>query len=328
MHRLLLVVSGIGMFVLLFFPLWRIELDAPQYPEGLVLLIHPSGLGGDVEIVNGLNHYIGMKTLHTEDFVEFVILPYAIMAFGALFILAAALNKRLLTSTVIIGYLLFCVISMIDFWKWEYDYGHNLDPNAAIQVPGMSYQPPLIGFKQLLNFGAYSIPDIGGWIFAGVALLLFFLLLDSNRWFRKVKSIPALAFALLFTVGMSGCASGPEPIIIGKDQCAFCKMTITDARFASELVTPKGRVFKFDDILCAKDYVDEHRSEGLDTSGVYVQLFIAPHDLVPVSQVYLHASKHFNSPMRGNVGAFRNETEAQDYKAQYPGSPGDWESLR
>ena len=49
----------------------------------------------------------------------------------------------------------------------------NLSPDAAIIVPGMSYQPPLIGFKQLLNFGAYSIPDVGGWIFiaAGLALL-------------------------------------------------------------------------------------------------------------------------------------------------------------
>jgi copper chaperone NosL len=61
---------------------------------------------------------------------------------------------------------------MIDFYRWNYNYGHDLDPNAPIQVPGMSYQPPIIGYKQLLNFGAYSIPDTGGWIFMGVGLLL------------------------------------------------------------------------------------------------------------------------------------------------------------
>ena len=69
---------------------------------------------------------------------------------------------------------------MADFWKWEYNYGHNLSTDAPIQVPGMSYQPPLIGYKQLLNFGAYSIPDIGGWLMAvaGVIMVvcLFFLL--------------------------------------------------------------------------------------------------------------------------------------------------------
>ena len=51
-----------------------------------------------------------------------------------------------------------------DFWKWGYDYGHRLDPHAAIKVPGMSYQPPIIGSKQLLNFHATSWPDVGGWI--------------------------------------------------------------------------------------------------------------------------------------------------------------------
>ena len=61
---------------------------------------------------------------------------------------------------------------MVDFWLWEYDYGHDLDPAAAIKVPGMAYQPPLIGFKQLLNFGAYSIPASGGWIFIGVGVIV------------------------------------------------------------------------------------------------------------------------------------------------------------
>ena len=75
---------------------------------------------------------------------------------------------------------------MVDFWLWEYDYGHNLDPNAAIVVPGMSYQPPLIGFKQLLNFGAYSYPNIGGGIMFGVALILAILAFIE---FRKPKSV-------------------------------------------------------------------------------------------------------------------------------------------
>ena len=64
---------------------------------------------------------------------------------------------------------------MYDFWRWEYNYGHNLNPDAAIIVPGMAYQPPLIGFKQLLNFGAYSMPDIGGWIFVSAGALVTFL---------------------------------------------------------------------------------------------------------------------------------------------------------
>ena len=60
----------------LFVPMWRIELAAPQYPEGLVLQLYANKIGGDVEIINGLNHYIGMATLHTENFFEFKILSY------------------------------------------------------------------------------------------------------------------------------------------------------------------------------------------------------------------------------------------------------------
>jgi hypothetical protein len=51
---------------------------------------------------------------------------------------------------------------LIDFYLWEYDYGHNLDPRAAIKIPGAAFQPPLIGYKQLLNFRAVSLPHIGG----------------------------------------------------------------------------------------------------------------------------------------------------------------------
>ncbi|MEP7081125.1 MAG: hypothetical protein ABI784_10375, partial [Ginsengibacter sp.] len=156
----------------LFVPLWQIELSAPQYPEGLVLKMYPNKLGGNVEVINGLNHYIGMKTLHAENFIEFTVLPYIIGFFAAFALLVFFINKKKWLYALFFSFVGFGIIAMIDFYRWNYNYGHDLDPNAPIQVPGMSYQPPLIGYKQLLNFGAYSIPDIGGWIFIGVGLML------------------------------------------------------------------------------------------------------------------------------------------------------------
>ena len=87
---------GLALVAVLFVPLWRIELNAPQYPEGLMLLIYPDKLAGNVDIINGLNHYIGMKTLHTADFLEFTILPYCIGFFALLFVV---------TGTVIFKYI-------------------------------------------------------------------------------------------------------------------------------------------------------------------------------------------------------------------------------
>ena len=172
--RVTALICGLLLIVVLFVPLWRIELSAPQYPEGLVMKMHPHKLAGNVDIINGLNHYIGMKTLHTDDFIEFTVLPYIISAFALLSILVATIlhKSQKWLRVLLISFILFGIVAMVDFWRWEYNYGHNLDPTAAIIVPGMAYQPPLIGYKKLLNFGAYSIPDTGGWIFIGVGLLM------------------------------------------------------------------------------------------------------------------------------------------------------------
>lgn len=169
--RLLIGLSGLILIAVLFFPIWQIQLTAPQYPEGLELYIHANKLTGDVQIINGLNHYIGMRELHEKDFVEFAVLPYIIGFIGVLAIFTSILNRKKLFYLWVIVFLVFGIGAIIDFYMWLHDYGHNLDPKAPIQVPGMTYQPPLIGFKQLLNFGAYSIPSIGGWMMIGCGVL-------------------------------------------------------------------------------------------------------------------------------------------------------------
>ncbi|MBW8359723.1 MAG: hypothetical protein K0M63_08000 [Weeksellaceae bacterium] len=183
--RILLAVCGVALVVAIFVPLWSIYLQAPQYPEGLAMYLWPNKITGEYEIINGLNHYIGMKTIHPEDFWEFKVLPYALGFFALLCLLTAFLNRKIWLYITAVLFLIFGIAFMVDFWLWEYDYGHNLDPNAAIVVPGMSYQPPLIGFKQLLNFGAYSYPNIGGGIMFGVALILAILAFIE---FRKPKT--------------------------------------------------------------------------------------------------------------------------------------------
>ncbi|HBX46543.1 MAG TPA: hypothetical protein DEG28_11755, partial [Porphyromonadaceae bacterium] len=162
LSTILLIVCAVLLAASVFLPLWRIELSAPQYPEGLVLQLYPDKIGGDVDAVNGLNHYIGMQTLHAENFVEFTVLPYILAAFAVLILVTAILRSRKMSLISFISFVVFGLISLVDFYRWNYNYGHNLDPTAAIKVPGMAYSPPVLGYKQLLNFGAYSIPDIGG----------------------------------------------------------------------------------------------------------------------------------------------------------------------
>jgi copper chaperone NosL len=181
--RIMALIAAVLLIPTLFLPLWRIDLIAPQYPEGLYLLIYAGKLGGNVEIVNGLNHYIGMRELHADDFKEFTVLPYILGGFALFGFITFFVNKRSLLYAFSSLFILFCMVAMVDFYLWEYDYGHNLNPEAAIIVPGMAYQPPLIGYKQLLNFSVWSWPDSGGYLLTGAALLLL-----TGSWMEYRKS--------------------------------------------------------------------------------------------------------------------------------------------
>ena len=127
-----------------------------------------------------------MATLHTENFIEFAVLPYIFSAFALISIALIFINNKKAVLTFFVILMTFVILAGIDFYRWNYEYGHNLDPNAAIKVPGMSYQPPLIGYKQLLNFGAYSIPDIGGWMLTGAGILLFAVVLKEFKFKKSI----------------------------------------------------------------------------------------------------------------------------------------------
>jgi len=327
--RIFVLLSAVMLVVSLFVPLWQIDLDAPQYPEGLNLKIYTNKLGGDVDIINGLNHYIGMKTLHTEDFIEFSILRYIIMAYALLFAITGLVGGKKMLYVAFALFVAFGVVAMVDFWRWEYNYGHNLDPHAAIIVPGMAYQPPLIGFKQLLNFGAYSIPDTGGWLFIGCGvLILLAVVLESGVLlvFRGKRGRATLiGFLLVFLVG--ACApSGPEKIKINSDNCDNCRMTIANERFACELVTQKGRVYKFDDLSCLIGYIAENKDRA-EKGAYYVNDFLPPHALTHVNQLHFVLSEDVDSPMGGNTAAFSNKDSATVYSGRWNAKPVVWDSV-
>lgn len=171
--RLMIMASALLMISAYFIPLWQILMWAPQYPEGLEMKIWINTLTGDVKIISALNHYIGMKHIEVEMFPEFKYMVYIVGFIIGVGLLTALINKRRLVWVYALLILCAGIGALVDFYLWGYDYGHNLNPTAPIIVPGMSYQPPLIGTKQLLNFTAFSGPDIGGWIFLVTGLLVF-----------------------------------------------------------------------------------------------------------------------------------------------------------
>lgn len=328
--RILVAAAAFALVITYFVPVWRIDLFAPQYPEGLNMRIWLNKLSGDVEIINGLNHYIGMKHIKVEMFPEFGFLIY-VVAFYILFGVAVAVtaSRRLLAAyfgLMVLGGL----AALADFYRWGYDYGHNLDPNAAIQVPGMTYQPPVVGYKQLLNFEAWSLPDVGGWVFI-VAGIITAAVLVYEWFFRRTrisaKSLSVSVMALVLVFGSAACAVKSEPLQFGKDNCHFCKMGISDRKFGAELVTKKGKIYKFDDLNCMMNFQKTGEVQQADIAQTLVVDYAQNGQLIPVESAYFLSSSDLRSPMNGNIAAFENKKELDKVKSQLNGVETTWQAI-
>jgi hypothetical protein len=174
--RVLVLLASLALGLAFVLPLWRIDLEAPQYPEGIGIRIELNTITGrspnDLRNLNGLNHYIGMKAIEPDSIPELRWMPWILAGLIGIGLLTAATRSRKLLYGWVAAFFLVAVVGLVDFYKWGYDYGHDLDPKAAIKVPGMAYQPPLIGSKKLLNFTSHSWPAAGGWIAIGTLLLI------------------------------------------------------------------------------------------------------------------------------------------------------------
>ena len=166
----MVLICAVLMSIVYLVPLWRIHLGAPQYPEGLSMYIWTSNISGgdefDLQNINLLNHYIGMHEIAPDAIPELKYMPYVLgfMIFGA--IMTVIIPRLFMVLLGIINTILVAIVGLADFWHWEYVYGHHLKPDAAIQVPGMTYQPPLLACKEMLNITACS------WPHGGVALIV------------------------------------------------------------------------------------------------------------------------------------------------------------
>lgn len=162
---------GIVLFAVSYtLPWWNFRLVAPQYPKGLQLIIHLTGVSGDVAEINTINHYIGMG--HIDDAASFE-RTYAAWLIGglALAVVAAILaaGKHLTTFAAWIA-AWFPVGFVLDSQYWMYRFGHDLDPTAAITMA--PFTPTVLGAGKIGQFSTLATPAAGFWVaLAGVAVV-------------------------------------------------------------------------------------------------------------------------------------------------------------
>lgn len=170
-----MLAAAVSLVLMFFFPLWKITLLAPQYPDGLGMYIWINKITGSepstLQNINIMNHYIGMKAIEPDSIPELTFMPYIALALAGLALIVAMIKKWQLNLVWTILLIVAGGLAIYDFYLWEYDYGHNLDPHAAIKIEGMAYQPPLFGSKQILNFTAMSYPRLGAF-FLGLSMIL------------------------------------------------------------------------------------------------------------------------------------------------------------
>jgi copper chaperone NosL len=330
--RILVAFASGALIAVFFLPVWRIDLFAPQYPEGLTMNIWINNITGQVDIINGLNHYIGMKHINVGMFPEFKFLPFVVGFFMLLGMAVAITGRRKFLFYYLILTVIGGILAMADFYKWGYDYGHDLDPSAPIQVPGLSYQPPLFGHKRLLNFDAYSFPDVGGWIVIAAGALAFAVWFVEWYHQRKAKTnfstFPKVTVAAgVIVLFMSSCSNKPQPFNYGKDVCDNCKMTIVDPKFGGEVITKKGKVYKFDDPSCMIHFL---RSDIVKEAEIAQRLFInfqKQNDFIDVNRAFLLVSPQLKTPMGGNAAAFVSQQEAEKVQDSAKGEIVNWNDI-
>ncbi len=121
-----------------------------------------------------------------------------------------------------------------------------------------------------------------------------------------------------------GCTVEPEPLAYGTDMCYTCKMTLMDPKFGAEIVTKKGKVYKFDDVNCMLNlYHSDFDSQG-DIAHLLVINFAQPNQFIDATNSWYLKSELIRSPMASGIAAFANQEEYSTYKKEWKAILMSW----
>jgi copper chaperone NosL len=366
--RILVALAALVLIPIFLTPVWSIHLRAPQYPEGMGMYIGVSEVWGhdthDIQNINILNHYIGMRPIEPDAIPELDIFPPVLIGIILAGLAVALIGRRWLMTGWLVVFVGLCMAGMVDFYLWMIDYGHNLDPTAPIKIPGMTYTPPLIGTKQLLNITASSWPHIGS-AFLGLSIGLASWGVfgayrkappqgagsqesapagdDSERPTRPAgasRALPVAALAALVLI--SGCINGEaspagEPALIapgsqmayGFHEDPYCGGLVETVRWGGELRTAAGDTLRFRSVECLAGYVASGAVAAADVAEVLVVDFPSATGLIPAGDaLYLHTPNLASPARRGlNVMAIGTEKLALSLQDAYTGRLMGWEDV-
>ncbi len=167
---LVLALARVLLLISIFLPYWHMELEAPQYPDGLFITAYVNHLQGDVKEIDGLNHYIGMRPLgeaarHERAFAVWAMVAMVLLMEGAAFVHTKwAVLLALPAVFFPVGFLL-------DLQYWLTTFGQNLDPHAPLSSSVKPFTPTILGEGGIGQFRTYASAGVGLWL-AGVCSVM------------------------------------------------------------------------------------------------------------------------------------------------------------
>ncbi len=133
-----------------------------------------------------------------------------------------------------------------------------------------------------------------------------------------------ISFVVLLLV-LTSCNVGPQAIDYGKDGCHFCKMTIVDKVHAAEIVTNKGKIYKFDASECMINFMEDF--DAVEVKSYLTNVYTEPEILVDATQATFLISKNVPSPMGAFLTAFKTKEDAQNVQEEKGGTLYTWNEL-
>lgn len=188
----LLLVARVLLLVSLFLPYWHMELQAPQYPDGLHMTAYLNSLTGDVAEIDGLNHYIGMRSLYEAAEVERMVGVFVMIAFVVMLELAAYIHTRwavLLVAPVVF----FPIVFLVDLQLWMRHFGLNLDPQAPLSNAVKPFVPTALGKGGIGQFVTIATPGMGLYLACLASLMLIVALYFHRRAYLPLVRAQAIS---------------------------------------------------------------------------------------------------------------------------------------
>jgi copper chaperone NosL len=336
--RLLLLAAALLLIPAWTLPLWSIRLVAPQYNDGLGMYIGVRDIVGhtphDIQNINILNHYIGMKPIVPAEVSPLEVMPWALAFLVGSAVIAALVGRRWAVGAWLVCFAAVGVAGFYEFYSWNYDYGHNLSPDAPIKVPGMTYQPPLIGTKTLLSIRASSYPSWGA-IFVALAFLsgaAAFLTLARGRLRGMHVGRTALLATALLTVACGAddrrdtavVPAGAVAFAPDQPPCDFCEGSIPAERFGGEIVATDGTRYRFMSTECLAGFVVAGRLAESEIRSIRVVDYSHGERLIDARTAHYVRSGLRQSPNGLNLLAADTEKIAHNLHFFFHGTRLTW----